>query len=303
MSNAGFLGAERYTASVRVSAAPPAIALQSTKDAWKLVIPKEYRGDEPLHLSFSSGDHLVIEIGEGSSVTFIEEHAMGPSKEWTHDVRLQVADRSQVTYVCLQELPASTQCTMRHAATVAAEAAITWNVATLGAATVDHQLRSEVIGDGGRSSVNWLFYAAREESQTLAVQNVFQAKNGSGEILMKGVAEDSGHAAARGLIEIGLGGSGTNTYLTQSVLMLDATAKVDAVPGLEIKTNDVKASHSASVARVSPEDLFYFASRGIPKTEARRMFVEGFLGEVAGRIGDQSAREAVFAALERKYAR
>lgn len=83
--------------------------------------------------------------------------------------------------------------------------------------------------------------------------------------------------------------------------MLDKTAKVDAIPGLEIKTNDVKASHSATVSRVTEEDLFYFAARGIIEKEARRMFVEGFLGEMVGKIGSQTAREEILASVEGKY--
>ena len=65
------------------------------------------------------------------------------------------------------------------------------------------------------------------------------------------------------MIEIGPEGTGTDACLTQEVLMLDPTAKVDAIPALEIRTNDVKASHSASVSRVTEEDLFYFGSRGL----------------------------------------
>ena len=83
--------------------------------------------------------------------------------------------------------------------------------------------------------------------------------------------------------------------------MLDRTAKVDAIPGLEIKTNDVKASHSATVSRVTEEDLFYFGSRGIAEREARRMFVEGFLGELVAKIGDSASRKAILEALEGKY--
>ena len=84
--------------------------------------------------------------------------------------------------------------------------------------------------------------------------------------------------------------------------MLDATAKIDAVPALEIKTNDVKASHSATVARVTPEDLFYFATRGIPERAARAMFVQGFLGQIAERISDKGSREMVEGMIAEKYA-
>ena len=101
------------------------------------------------------------------------------------------------------------------------------------------------------------------------------------------------------MIEITEKGRGTNTYLTEDVLMLDSTAHVDAVPALEIRTNDVKASHSATVSRVTAENLFYLQSRGIPETKARQMFVEGFLGALTERIADSGIREKVAEAILR----
>ena len=118
---------------------------------------------------------------------------------------------------------------------------------------------------------------------------------------MKGVAEERGHVRCNGLLEIGEGGGQTDTYLVQDVLMLDKTAKIDAIPGLEIKTNDVKASHSATVSKVTDEDLFYFAARGIVDKEAKRMFVEGFLADLVSNISDATTREEILASVQGKY--
>jgi Fe-S cluster assembly protein SufD len=79
--------------------------------------------------------------------------------------------------------------------------------------------------------------------------------------------------------------------------MLDAIAKIDAVPGLEIRTNDVKASHSATVSRVTVEDLFYFQSRGIDPETARQMYVDGFLGSIVDRIESDEVKAVVRASL------
>lgn len=184
---------------------------------------------------------------------------------------------------------------------VGADAKLLWQNITIGGSDVTHDLVSHVTGANGESAVDWMFYTGGTDKQALSVRNIFDGREGSGEILMRGVAEETGYASAKGMIEIGLQGGGTNTYLTQEVLMLDASAKIDAVPGLEIKTNDVKASHSATVSRVSPEDLFYFASRGIPKNEARAMYVQGFLGMIADRIADEKVREDVRGLIEKKY--
>jgi Fe-S cluster assembly protein SufB/Fe-S cluster assembly protein SufD len=102
------------------------------------------------------------------------------------------------------------------------------------------------------------------------------------------------------LIEVEREGGQTNAYLSQHILMLDRTAKVDAVPALEIKTNDVKASHAATVTKVSEEDLFYMASRGIGRDEARALYVRGFLGDLLMGIGHADMRAAAEEALGRR---
>lgn len=49
---------------------------------------------------------------------------------------------------------------------------------------------------------------------------------------------------------------------------------------MEIKNNEVKASHSASVGRIDEEQLFYLESRGVEKHDAEKLIIKGFLGEV-----------------------
>jgi Fe-S cluster assembly scaffold protein SufB len=102
--------------------------------------------------------------------------------------------------------------------------------------------------------------------------------------------EDQASVVSRGVIEIASKGRGTETFLSDHVLLLDPKAQARAVPKLKIETNDVKASHSASVSRIHPEDLFYMMSRGISKEEAREMYVEGFLAELLEGISGSGLR-------------
>lgn len=275
-----------------------AVSLQSHTGQWQIDVEPGVRLREPLYVRCAPGDRVRLTVGEGAQLTIVEEHMLGEDNGWSGDVALHLGARSKVAYISLLALPPAYRAMVHHAALVGQGASLTWHLATIGGSSVDHTLRSEVIGEGGESTVNWLFRASGRERQVLSVRNVFTAREGRGEVTMKGIAEAQAHVSARGVIEIGPGGGGTDTYLTQAVLMLDPTAKVDAVPALEIKTNDVKASHSASVACVSPEDLFYVASRGIPEPEARRMIIEGFLGELVLRIPDEEQRDVVRRAIE-----
>lgn len=156
---------------------------------------------------------------------------------------------------------------------------------------------SRLEGPDAKSTLEWAFHVRGSERQKLTARTIFCAQRGGGEMTLRGVAEGRGHASCAGMIEIAEGGAGTQTYLTEDVLMLDPTAKIDAVPGLEIRTNDVKASHSATVSRVTPEDLFYFQSRGIDLATARAMYVEGYLGRIADQITEPALRDEVLQAL------
>lgn len=186
--------------------------------------------------------------------------------------------------------------TLRHEFTLKDGATLTMITVMLHGNT-DHEIISTCAGPDATSSLTAISYARGHEKQKIRMRNIFDAARGGGEMLMKGVAEEQASTVLHGLIDIGLKGNGTNTYLTQDVLMLDPSAKVDAIPGLEIKTNDVKASHSAGVKRITEEDYFTFAARGIEREEARHMFIVGFLTDA---IRGLPAEEEVLVALEKK---
>lgn len=200
------------------------------------------------------------------------------------DLDLELGDNASVQCVSILEGGIK-----KFSSCVGAGANLQWFILSIGEGA--YELKNDVVGKNGTSSVSWAMMASDGKKQKCSVRNIFSARNGGGEVAMRGVAETKGRIACDGKIEIGLGGGGTQTYLTQNVLLLDSVSGADAVPGLEIKTNDVKASHSATVSRINPEDLFYAASRGIPAEAARRMLIEGFLGGLFDNLSTPALRE------------
>ncbi|MBP9850227.1 MAG: SufD family Fe-S cluster assembly protein [Candidatus Peribacteraceae bacterium] len=227
-----------------------------------------------------------VRIGRGAKAVICDV-----STSLQHNVNVTLEPESQLLYVSLSAGSART-----FRSTVAEGASIHWHCTTLGNADT-HSLISTCIGANAVSNVDWIFAVRGKEKQSVNVRNVFAARRGGGEIMLKGVAEQHALAVCNGMIEITEQGTGTDTYLTEDVLMLDATAKVDAIPGLEIRTNDVKASHSATVSRVTAEDLFYLQSRGIDGTVARTMFVDGFLSDLTNSIPDEILKGRVLSVL------
>jgi Fe-S cluster assembly protein SufB len=84
-------------------------------------------------------------------------------------------------------------------------------------------------------------------------------------------------------------------------MILDRTAKSDGVPSLVIDNNEVKATHSASVAQIDEEQLFYMMARGLPLDEAKKMVVLGFFEPVLSRIPIEQTREGARFMIEGKW--
>ena len=92
------------------------------------------------------------------------------------------------------------------------------------------------------------------------------------------------------------GAQRTDAFQESRNLLLSDGAHADAIPGLEIEANDVRCTHAATVARLDEEQIFYAAtvskmdagqvfylmSRGLPRAEAERLLVGGFLEVIAG---------------------
>lgn len=231
---------------------------------------------------------LEILVGRGASATVFDT-----STSLLHSVSVVLEPESELTYISL-----STDSARRLTSTVAAGASIHWHCTTIGGNSDQHSLVSTCAGPNATSDIDWIFSVRGEEKQSMSVRNIFAARNGGGEITLKGVAAEKALAVCNGMIEITEQGTGTDTYLTEDVLMLDPTAKVDAIPGLEIRTNDVKASHSATVSRVTAEDLFYFQSRGIREGDARQLYIEGFLGDLTERVEDHAIRTMILKSIK-----
>jgi Fe-S cluster assembly protein SufD len=59
----------------------------------------------------------------------------------------------------------------------------------------------------------------------------------------------------------------------------------------------VRCSHAATVGQLDDEELFYIMSRGIPRSEAERLVVFGFFGDVLGRLPMPGVVEELRAAI------
>ncbi len=152
------------------------------------------------------------------------------------------------------------------------------------------------LGLNGRGS-----FCDGEQRYDLDANLVHNSPDSSGSLTTRGVLKGSSQSIFKGMVKIKKGAKNSHSYLAHHAMLLDKRARSDAIPGLDIDTNEVKATHSASVAQIDEEQIFYLMARGLPHEEARKLIVVGFFEPVLSRIPIEFAREGAKFTVEGKW--
>jgi len=135
----------------------------------------------------------------------------------------------------------------------------------------------ELTGVGAHVDIRGAFLTTEKTYVEVNLFIVHKAAHTSAQTTLKGVAKDQSRIRFFGRIKIEQNCPGTQSFLEERILLLSEKASAEAVPELEILSDDVKCSHAASISPIPEEHLFYLQSRGISRTHAEELVTEGFL--------------------------
>lgn len=152
--------------------------------------------------------------------------------------------------------------------------------AMIGGETHNLFVETHLEGDESRLEEKTVFFGNGNQIFNMFSTALMKGKRTQALVESKGILADGAQARFDGNIHILQSAKQANAKLNEHTLLLSPDAKMNAIPGLKIDTNDVIATHSASMTRVDDEQLFYAASRGVEEKEAVRLIAEGFLASV-----------------------
>ncbi len=122
------------------------------------------------------------------------------------------------------------------------------------------------------------FRLAGDQVNRWDIEIIHAAPNTSSKTDIKGVVDGSAQAFVFGTIKVLPEAKGTEAFLEERILLVSPNAKAEAVPNLEIETDQVHCSHAAAVGKIDEEQIFYLESRGVSPKSAKEMIISGFLG-------------------------
>jgi Fe-S cluster assembly protein SufB len=141
-----------------------------------------------------------------------------------------------------------------------------------------------LVGEGAKGKVLSIAYAANNQHQDAGAKMLHFAPNTSSRIVSKSISKDGGRTSYRGLVQVMPNAKNCSIYVSCDALLIDEKSRSDTYPNMKIKENEVDVQHEATVEKLGEEKLFYLASRGIKKSDAEGLLVNGFIDPVAKEI-------------------
>jgi len=210
--------------------------------------------------------YLVAESANKSVTNPVTEVVVEQDAHVDH-VRIQVGTKSSSHVAAL-------------AAKVGRSGVYASRVVTLGGALCRLDLRVDLAGIGGETIMDGVYYAGKGEHVDHRTYVDHQVPQCTSSENYRGILDGNGHAVWDGMAVVRRGAIKTAAHQQNRNLLLSDDATVNTKPHLEIDTDDLVASHGATVGALDQEQLFYLRSRGLEETQARAALTYAFVQEL-----------------------
>jgi Fe-S cluster assembly protein SufD len=258
--------------------------------AW-VMIPAGTTVSRPVHLVFVSTGaggpqanypRNLILAGEGSQVAVVEAFLSAHRGVYlTNAVTEIVADAGAMIDYYKMERESGDGF---HVATVKAnlgrDASLTSHSISFGAALTRNDLRVSLDGEGSQCALDGLFVADGNRLVDNHTEIDHRRPHGTSRELYKGVLSGHSQGVFNGAIIVREDAQKTDAVQYSRNLLLSEHAQINTKPQLEIRADDVRCAHGATIGQIDREAMFYLKSRGLDEPAARHILIRAFAAEI-----------------------
>jgi len=262
-----------------------------------IYVPRNLIVEKPIHLvsSLSLDQTSTISrniiVAEDSSKASIVQEIYAPQapkqQAYLELLDVSISPNSQFDLITLQAMDETAVNFSSRVARIERDGRMNWYLGLFGSHLSRYKVDNFLNGQGATAQDTEVVFGNKNQSYDLASNLIHNAPSTVGRVLEKSVLKDTAKSLFKGMIRIEKDAHHAESYLSGHSILLDKGAKSDSIPGLEIFTNDVKATHSASVAQMDEEQIFYLATRCLSKSDAQKIIVEGFLEPLSRKMSYQ----------------
>jgi Fe-S cluster assembly protein SufB len=246
----------------------------------------------------------IVYAGDGASLSMIEEyHSYGDGGPGFlgHLIHIYNAPESQVRHVAINDASERHELAVYKRAVLSNYASHRWIGIQLGGSLARIRTDNYLKGTGARTDALEASMTSSRQKLDMTINLHHFGESTTGRVVAKSVGMQSSRSILKGIIRIDRQAKNSVAYLAEHAMLLGNQARAEAIPGLEIECNEVRATHSASVSQIDPEQIWYAMSRGIPRDEAVKMVVLGFFEPLISEVDLREIRWNMRYLLEKKW--
>jgi Fe-S cluster assembly scaffold protein SufB len=192
---------------------------------------------------------------------------------------------AELEFITLQAMNLDTICISNRKAFVEKDAKMSWYSGMFGARLCRFKTDSIMNGSGAQSEDVQIVFGTNNQMFDISSNLDHVGFSTRGKVLVKSIVKDTAKSLFKGMIKIRKNAQTSEAYLAGHAILLNKGAQADAIPGLEIETNEVKATHSASVSQIDEEQIFYLMCKGLDREGAKREIINGFVEPLSRKMG------------------
>lgn len=248
-------------------------------------------------------NHTLIVLEDHAEAFLADAYQSETQEEMTFAsgvVELILGQGSTLRYVQMQEYGRNVWNMMTERAILARDATLNSFHVTLGSKWTKNSIGSLLRGENSLAEMLGIYFGDSDQFFDHHTWQMHESPYATSDLEFKGALRDSARSVYSGLIKVYEGAQKTDAYQQNRNLLLSRDARADSIPNLEIGANDVRCTHGATISQVVPEHVFYLQARGIPRTEAQKLIVEGFFRPIIDRIPVEEIQEFLENAIARK---
>jgi Fe-S cluster assembly protein SufD len=272
-------------------------------------VPKGAKLELPLHsVAWLTGashfGRVLIVVDDGASATVVHETSSPTASDAARlhaaTVEVRVGKKAHLTFVELQSLGKDVWNFTHERVRVGANSKVDWIFVATGTHLTKNFSEIDLDGEGAVGKMSGYYFTDGDQHLDHDTQQNHNAAFTTSDLLFKGALKDKSRSVWQGMIYVAPGAQKTDGYQANRNLVLSKAARADSIPGLEIMADDVRCTHGATVGRLEEEHIFYLMARGMTRTDAERLVVDGFFDPILQRIPFEGVRERLKRSIEAK---
>ncbi|MCY0868373.1 MAG: Fe-S cluster assembly protein SufB [Desulfurococcus sp.] len=257
-------------------------------------VPRGVRVPYPVEAFFFIGselegqfEHTIVVAEEGGEITFIEGCSAPRLKKYSfHDgmVELYAHRNSKISFVTVQNWSRSIVNFNNKRGVAEENAVIEWIEGSIGSRVTVTYPSTILKGRGSRTTSTVIGISNGSLVKDTGSKVIHAAPDTTSRIVSKSISGRGGVNIYRGLVQVNKGARRARSYTQCDSLILDEASTASTYPIVHVFEDDADIGHEASTVKVTEDQLFYLASRGLSEREALSMIVLGFVRDILPKL-------------------